>query len=62
MIGKGGIGRVFLAKHRNTGFYFALKIIKKADVKDIDQLAFGIKCHFLLNHPNLAQLYACFSD
>lgn len=62
MIGKGGVGRVYIAKNRKTGFYYALKIIKKADVKDVDQLAFGIKCHFLFNHPNMAQLYACFYD
>lgn len=62
MIGKGGIGRVFMSKHRKTGFYYALKVIKKIDVKDVDQLAFGIKCHFLLTHNNIAQLYACFCD
>lgn len=62
MIGKGGIGRVFLAKHKKTSFYYALKMIRKAEVKDVEQLAFSIKCHFFFNHPNLAQLYACFSD
>ena len=62
MIGKGGIGRVFLSKHRKTGFYYALKVIKKVEVKDVNQLAFSIKCHFLLIHNNIAQLYACFCD
>lgn len=62
MIGKGSIGRVFLAKHKKTSFYFALKIIKKSEVKDVNQLSLGIKCHAFLNHPNIAQLYACFYD
>lgn len=35
MIGKGGIGRVFLVKHKMTGFHYALKIIKKSEVKDV---------------------------
>ncbi len=35
MLGKGSIGRVFLVKHIATNFYYALKIIKKKEVKDI---------------------------
>jgi serine/threonine protein kinase len=37
-------------------------MIKKSEVKDLPQLIFSIKGHFLLSHPNLAQLYACFCD
>jgi serine/threonine protein kinase len=62
MIGKGSIGRVFLVEHIKTNFYYALKVIKKKEVQDINQLIFGIKCHCFFNHPNLAQLYACFGD
>lgn len=62
MLGKGSLGKVYMARHKQTLFHFALKKIFKTDIKDKEQFIFGVKCHFFLNGPHLVQLYACFSD
>jgi serine/threonine protein kinase len=33
MLGKGSIGRVYLARHIKTSFYYALKKIVKNEIK-----------------------------
>jgi serine/threonine protein kinase len=62
MLGRGSVGRVYLARHCATNCYFALKKIAKSEVKDIKQFCYGIKCHMFLSSPHIVQLYACFSD
>jgi serine/threonine protein kinase len=43
MLGKGSFGHVLLVRHKSTGFFYALKKVKKSSVKDVDQLIISIK-------------------
>ncbi|KAM3146451.1 hypothetical protein pb186bvf_001420 [Paramecium bursaria] len=62
-LGKGKYSEVYLAKHIQTGFSVALKVIKKAQIlkeKMEAQLAWEIKIQYLLDHPNIVKLYTFF--
>jgi len=37
-ISKGAFGRVFLAKHKRTGDYFAIKVLRKTDMVETNQV------------------------
>jgi MAP/microtubule affinity-regulating kinase len=52
-LGEGGFGNVFLAKHRQTGDKFAIKIIKTENigsVSDIDSIFVEAEILKSLNH------------
>jgi aurora kinase len=63
---EGQFGCVYLARHRFTGFICALKKIPKkifkGDMRFINQLVREVKIQSFLDHPNVVQLYAFFSD
>jgi aurora kinase len=63
VLGSGAFGEVFPAKHKQTGWIFALKKIKKASVKHmLDQFIQEIKIQLFLDHPNIVKLYSFFDD
>ncbi|CAK92185.1 unnamed protein product (macronuclear) [Paramecium tetraurelia] len=62
-LGDGKYSEVFLARHLQTGFLVALKVIKKKQmIEEImeAQLAWEIKIQYLLDHPNITKLYTFF--
>ncbi|CAK58987.1 unnamed protein product (macronuclear) [Paramecium tetraurelia] len=62
-LGDGKYSEVFLARHLQTGFLVALKVIqKKQMIEEImeAQLAWEIKIQYLLDHPNITKLYTFF--
>ncbi|CAD8125590.1 unnamed protein product [Paramecium sonneborni] len=62
-LGDGQYSQVFLAKHIETGFLVALKVIQKAQIIKENmqaQLAWEIKIQYLLEHPNITRLYTFF--
>ncbi|CAD8045399.1 unnamed protein product [Paramecium sonneborni] len=62
-LGDGQYSEVFLAKHIETGFLVALKVIQKAQIIKENmqaQLAWEIKIQYLLEHPNITRLYTFF--
>jgi serine/threonine protein kinase len=62
MLGKGAMGNVYVCRHKETGFFGALKKIKKRTIRDIEQLIYSIKVHMYLNQPNIVKLYSVFND
>lgn len=63
---EGQFGTVYLSRHIPTNFLCALKRIPKqlfeGEPRFIGQLVREIKIQSYLDHPNIAQLYAFFSD
>ena len=65
VIGKGAFGKVFLVQKENTNEYYAMKRLKKSELKNKKQ-----KEHILnerdtlikLNHPFIVKLYYAFQD
>jgi len=64
LLGQGGFGKVFRAKHKETGQLVALKYIDLTDlqksantIQDIDREAKILK---MLNHKNIIKLYQAF--
>jgi serine/threonine protein kinase len=56
----GSFGRVRLAKNKKTGEYFAMKILKKADIIKLKQVDHVISENTILadiDHPFLVQFY-----
>lgn len=57
-LGTGSFGRVKLAKHKGSGKYCAIKILKKAEIiklKQVDHINNEIKILTLINHPFLVR-------
>jgi serine/threonine protein kinase len=63
-IGKGGFGKVYLARTKNEHFVCALKKIKKnsISIKYSHLIAREIEIQRQLNHKNILKLYAFFWD
>ena len=63
-IGKGGFGRVFLAKHTNQNKLVALKVIVKKEVPESKSDKEHVKAeHFVqtnMSHPFIAKLWCSF--
>ncbi|NJN61098.1 MAG: protein kinase [Coleofasciculaceae cyanobacterium RL_1_1] len=58
-IGKGGFGEVFLAKHRKTGEFVALKLMLPqvaAGQANVDRFLREVKVNQALRHPHIARL------
>lgn len=51
-----------MCRHKETGFFFALKKIKKRTIVDINQFVRSIKIHLYLSQPNIVKLYSVFHD
>ncbi len=62
LLGKGAAGNVYACRHKETGFFFAMKKIKKKTVTDVQQFVSSIKMHLYLNQPNIVKLYSVFHD
>ncbi len=61
-LGEGGFGNVYLARHRQTGENFAIKIIKTENigsVSDIDNIFVEAEILKSLNHENIVKVYNC---
>ena len=58
----GSFGRVRLSKHKKTGEYFAMKILKKADIIKLKQVDHVISENTILadiDHPFLVAILPC---
>ncbi|KRZ68678.1 Serine/threonine-protein kinase N2 [Trichinella papuae] len=66
VLGRGHFGKVILAKYRPNNNYFALKILKKADIlsrDEVESLMAEKRIFEIVNrskHPFLINLYSCF--
>lgn len=64
-VGSGKFGDVFICRHKETGFLFALKKIFKSTILEYDmitQFIRELRIHYLLSHPNIIKLYSHFED
>jgi len=64
-LGTGTFGRVYLVKHKQTGKYFAMKILKKSEVvrlKQVEHVNSERQILSQLSHPFIVKLYKSFQD
>ncbi len=64
-LGSGRYGKVHLARHRDTGFVMAMKIVSVETIEETQvwqQLQQEISIQQQLVHPNIIQLYGWFRD
>lgn len=63
-LGKGGFGEVFLAKHKSTGQFFALKTMDKTLIESDRQMDAYIERDIMnkLHHPNVLCLHGTFQS
>lgn len=64
-LGKGKFGRVYLARHRRSGFVCALKVLNKDEVRAEGAEAHvrrEIEVHSRLRHPSVIGFYGWFHD
>jgi len=64
-LGTGSFGRVHLVKHKETGKFFAMKILKKSEVVRLQQVEHVNSERDILisiNHPAIVRLYRTFKD
>ena len=64
-LGTGTFGRVRLVRHKNTGKYFALKILKKSEVirlKQVEHIRSEKDILARIDHPFIVLLFATFTD
>jgi serine/threonine protein kinase len=64
-LGTGTFGRVHLIRHKTTGQYFAMKVLKKTEVvrlKQIQHVNSERGTLALLNHPFLVRMYRSYQD
>ena len=64
-IGTGTFGRVRIARYSTTEKYFALKIMKKTEVKRLNQVEHVFSERAILSmssHPFIVKLYSTFQD
>ncbi|KAF2969207.1 hypothetical protein GQX73_g4325 [Xylaria multiplex] len=64
-LGKGKFGRVYLAKHRESGYICALKMLKKEEIRREKaelHVRREIEVHSNLRHPGILGFYGWFHD
>lgn len=62
LLGEGGFGKVFLARHKQSGQQFAIKVIKTENIgsaADIDAIFVEAEVLRSLNHPNIVKVHKC---
>ncbi|KAK6203307.1 uncharacterized protein RJT21DRAFT_113215 [Scheffersomyces amazonensis] len=65
ILGKGKLGKVYCAKHLQSGYIVALKVMTKQDLIDLKlekNLRREIEIQSQLIHPNISRLYGYFYD
>eukprot|EP01086_Lenisia_limosa_P014998 TRINITY_DN4694_c0_g1_i1.p1 TRINITY_DN4694_c0_g1~~TRINITY_DN4694_c0_g1_i1.p1 ORF type:complete len:396 (+),score=94.17 TRINITY_DN4694_c0_g1_i1:385-1572(+) len=65
VLGTGTFGRVLLARHRKTGKYYAIKVLKKTDVvrlKQVDHILNEKNILMAVRNPFVVNLYRTFQD
>ena len=61
--GEGRFGKVFMARHKPTGWLVALKRVRVEEVSQMmEQFTMELKLSLFVNHPNLAKTYAFFRE
>ncbi|KAI1290516.1 serine/threonine-protein kinase [Xylaria venustula] len=63
-LGEGSFGRVFLARHRDSGYICALKMIEKSKIREGSErhIKEEIEIHSNVRHPGLIGFYGWFHD
>ncbi|KAF2491145.1 serine/threonine-protein kinase [Lophium mytilinum] len=64
-LGRGKFGRVYLARHRDSSFICALKVLTKAQIAsegDENLVRREIEIHSKLSHPGILKFYTWFYD
>lgn len=64
-LGSGGFGRAYLVREKDSGFICVLKAIKKASIKDANNLKLlsrEVEINSNLNHDNVLKMYGYFAD
>eukprot|EP00164_Ancoracysta_twista_P002559 GFYU01003407.1.p1 GENE.GFYU01003407.1~~GFYU01003407.1.p1 ORF type:complete len:700 (-),score=265.72 GFYU01003407.1:140-2239(-) len=64
-LGTGSFGRVKVCKHRPSGKYYALKMLKKYDIvkmKQLDHLRNEVQILNMVKHPFMVNMYGTFQD
>ncbi len=59
-LGTGSFGRVKISKNKVTGKYYAIKILKKAEIiklKQVDHIMNEVRILSIINHPFLVRIY-----
>ena len=62
-LGKGKFGLVYLARHIETGFIAAIKMVEKQKIKEfnmLNQFTKEIKLHNSIDHPKIIKFYGFF--
>ncbi|CAE8602635.1 unnamed protein product, partial [Polarella glacialis] len=62
LVGEGGFGKVYSARHRRTGEIVAIKIMPKDQLKDEEALQLEVFFLKLADHPNTVRYYEAFED
>jgi protein kinase A len=64
-LGTGTFGRVRLCKQKNSSIYYAIKVLKKADIirlKQVEHILSEKSVLSSVNHPFIVRLYKTFQD
>ena len=64
-LGTGSFGRVRLGKEKSTGQYFALKVLKKAEIlrlKQVDHVMSELSILRQIKHPFIVNMVYAFQD
>lgn len=65
LAGTGRFGQVWLARHKETGYVVALKMLQMDHVKnesDVKNLRREVEIHLAMQHPNILRMYGYFYD
>lgn len=62
LVGEGGFGKVYAAKHKRTGEIVAIKTLQKDTLKDQEALQLEVAFLKQADHPNTVRYYEAFED
>jgi aurora kinase, other len=64
-LGEGKFGKVMLVQEKQSKFVSAMKVFKKAQIREdefMDQFIREMKLQLYMNHPNVIKMYGYFDD
>ena len=61
-LGKGGYGKVFQVKNKNTNKLYACKKLSKLNIKNVKKFQNEIEVLMKMDHPNIVKLYEVFES